>query len=156
VTFADILEAFKVAVRVTAWVDGTVYVLMLDTVKTVCPAGTVTVDGSETYAADAAGTARATDTPSVGAGLDSVIVALVALPPSTAAGDTLNPESSQPEVMVSITVVLWLSAPLVPAMVTTDVPVAAVSLAVKVRTDESVEDAGLNEAVTPDGRPLAE
>lgn len=154
--FADKLDAFKVAVRVTAWVDGTVCVLMLDTVKTLSPAGTVTVDGNERYAADAAGAASATDTPSAGAGLDSVIVALVALPPSTAAGDTLNPESSQPEVMVSATVVLWLSAPLVPVIVITVVPAAAVSSAVKVRTEESVDDAGLNAAVTPVGRPLAE
>lgn len=155
-TFAERLNAFKVAVKVTVRVDGTVCVLMLDTVNTVCPAGTVTVDGKETYAADADGTESATGMPSAGAGLDNFIVALVVVPPSTAAGDTLNPASDQPAVTVSVTVVLWLSAPLVPVMVITVDPVATVSPAAKVRTDESEEDAGLNDAVTPAGRPLAE
>ena len=45
--------------------------------------------------------------------------------------------------------------PEVPVMVTVDEPTAAVLLAVSVSTLELVDDAGLNEAVTPLGKPLA-
>jgi hypothetical protein len=52
-------------------------------------------------------------------------------------------------------VVTGVSVPEVPVIVTVEVPAAAVLLAVSVRTPEVVEDAGLNEAVTPLGRPDA-
>jgi hypothetical protein len=50
-------------------------------------------------------------------------------------------------------VVTGVSVPEVPVIVTVEVPAAAVLLAVSVRTPEVVEDAGLNEAVTPLGTP---
>jgi hypothetical protein len=59
------------------------------------------------------------------------------------------------EVTVSATVVVAVSVPEVPVMVTVEVPAVAVLLAVSVRTLDVVEDAGLNEAVTPAGRPDA-
>ncbi len=45
--------------------------------------------------------------------------------------------------------------PEVPVMVTVEFPVVAVLLAVSVSTLELVDDAGLNEAVTPLGSPEA-
>ena len=60
-----------------------------------------------------------------------------------------------PPVTVSEMVVLAVRLPEVPVMVTVDVPVAAVLLAVSVSTLEVVDDVGLNEAVTPLGRPDA-
>ncbi len=59
-------------------------------------------------------------------------------------------------VTVSEIVVVWLRLPLVPVTVTVDVPVVAVLLAVSVNVLEPVEDAGLKDAVTPLGSPLAE
>ncbi len=57
---------------------------------------------------------------------------------------------------VSATVVLAVVLPEVPVMVTvTGPPVVAVLLAVSVSTLEVVDDVGLNEAVTPLGRPVA-
>ena len=53
--------------------------------------------------------------------------------------------------MVVVAVVL----PEVPVIVTVDEPTVAVLLAVKVSTLELVDDAGLNEAVTPVGIPVA-
>jgi hypothetical protein len=52
-------------------------------------------------------------------------------------------------------VVVAVVVPEVPVMVTVDEPTAAVLLAVSVTTLELVDDAGLNEAVTPLGKPLA-
>jgi hypothetical protein len=49
-----------------------------------------------------------------------------------------------------------ISEPLVPVMVITVVCAAAALEAVKVRTDELVDEAGLKEAVTPLGTPLIE
>ena len=59
-------------------------------------------------------------------------------------------------VMVSETVVVCVSVPEVPVIVTVEVPVVAVELAVKVTT--LVEVVGLvpKEAVTPDGNPEAD
>jgi hypothetical protein len=57
------------------------------------------------------------------------------------------------EVMVRAMVVVAVNVPEVPVMVTVEVPAAAVLLAVSVSTLEVVEDAGLNEAVTPVGSP---
>ena len=52
-------------------------------------------------------------------------------------------------------VVLAVVLPEVPVMVTVDVPALAVLLAVSVSTLEAADDVGLNEAVTPLGRPVA-
>ena len=52
-------------------------------------------------------------------------------------------------------VVLAVVLPDVPVMVTVDVPAVAVLLAVSVRTLEVADDAGLKEAVTPLGSPVA-
>jgi hypothetical protein len=52
-------------------------------------------------------------------------------------------------------VVVAVRFPEVPLMVTVAVPTVAVLLAVSVSTLELVEDVGLNEAVTPLGRPVA-
>jgi hypothetical protein len=52
-------------------------------------------------------------------------------------------------------VVLAVVLPEVPVMVTVDVPALAVLLAVSVSTLELADDVGLNEAVTPLGRPVA-
>ena len=57
--------------------------------------------------------------------------------------------------MSVMAVVTGVSVPDVPVMVTVEVPAVAVLLAVNVSTLEVVEDAGLNEAVTPLGRPVA-
>ena len=56
---------------------------------------------------------------------------------------------------VRLTVVVWLRLPEVPVMVTVLVPDVAVLLAVSVRVLVLVVVAGLNEAVTPAGRPEA-
>jgi len=56
---------------------------------------------------------------------------------------------------VSVKVVVAVVDPEVPVTVMVDAPVVAVLLAVSVSTLEVVEDAGLNEAVTPLGRPDA-
>jgi hypothetical protein len=52
-------------------------------------------------------------------------------------------------------VVLAVVLPEVPLMVTVEVPVTAVLLAARVSVLALVEDVGLNEAVTPLGKPLA-
>ena len=59
------------------------------------------------------------------------------------------------EVTVNAIVVVAVSVPEVPVIVTVAGPTVAVLLAVSVSTLEVVEDAGLNEAVTPVGRPDA-
>jgi hypothetical protein len=56
---------------------------------------------------------------------------------------------------VSAIVVVAVVVPEVPVMVTVDEPTVAVPLAVSVTTLELVDDAGLNEAVTPVGNPVA-
>src|SRR3954470_10005931 len=63
-------------------------------------------------------------------------------------------------VTVRLTVVVWVTLPPVPVMVTVEVPRVAVADAVKVSTElpepgAAIED-GLKEAVTPAGRPEAE
>jgi hypothetical protein len=57
---------------------------------------------------------------------------------------------------VSATVVVWLRLPEVPVIVTVEVPVAAVKLAVSVKELVVVAEAGLKDAVTPLGRLDAE
>ena len=56
---------------------------------------------------------------------------------------------------MSVNVVDAVVLPDVPVMVTVNAPVVAELLAVSVRTLDVVEDAGLNEEVTPLGRPDA-
>jgi hypothetical protein len=58
-------------------------------------------------------------------------------------------------VTVTLTVAVCVSEPDVPVIVTVELPVAAVALAVNVSVLVVVALAGLNEAVTPDGRPDA-
>jgi hypothetical protein len=58
-------------------------------------------------------------------------------------------------VTVSAMVVVSVREPEVPVMVTVDAPTVAVLLAVSVSTLELVDEAGLNEAVTPLGSPVA-
>lgn len=58
-------------------------------------------------------------------------------------------------VTVKLTLVLCVSVPLAPLMVTFVVPVAAVLEAVKVRLLVPAVDTGLKLTVTPAGRPLA-
>ena len=60
------------------------------------------------------------------------------------------------EVTVKLTVVLCDNVPDVPVIVTVDVPTVAVELAVNVSTLDVVVLAGLNDAVTPVGKPEAE
>ena len=57
---------------------------------------------------------------------------------------------------VRLTVVVWLRLPEVPVIVTVEVPVAAVLLAVSVKKLAAVAGFGLREAVTPLGRPEAD
>jgi hypothetical protein len=52
-------------------------------------------------------------------------------------------------------VLVEVSEPEVPVMVTVNVPTVAVLLAVSVSTLELLEEAGINEAVTPLGSPVA-
>ena len=56
---------------------------------------------------------------------------------------------------VSATVVVCVRLPETPVMVMFDNPAVAVLATVSVRTLVPVVDAGLNDAVTPAGRPLA-
>ena len=58
-----------------------------------------------------------------------------------------------PETTSSVNEVVAVLLPEVPVTVTVTAPSVAVALAVSVRTLEVVEDAGLNDAVTPLGRP---
>jgi hypothetical protein len=51
-------------------------------------------------------------------------------------------------------VVCEVKMPLVPLIVSVDVPVAAAGLAVRVSVEEVDEDVGLKDAVTPLGSPL--
>lgn len=92
-------------------------------------------------------------------GLISVTV-IVSVPLAPAAiesvgADAFNVKPPVTEVTVRATVVVEVSEPEVPVIVTVEVPAADVLLAVSVRTLEVVEDAGLNEAVTPVGKPDA-
>lgn len=55
----------------------------------------------------------------------------------------------------NVNVVVSVVLPEVPVMVTVNEPVEAALVAVRVRTLEVADDAGLNDAVTPLGRPDA-
>lgn len=56
---------------------------------------------------------------------------------------------------VSAIVVCAVKGPFVPVTVIVPDPIAAVAFAESVTTTPVVEDVGLNDAVTPDGNPLA-
>jgi hypothetical protein len=58
-------------------------------------------------------------------------------------------------VTVSATLVVWLRLPDVPVIVTVDAPVAALPFAVSVSALVLVAELGLNDAVTPLGKPDA-
>ena len=76
--------------------------------------------------------------------------------------DRLKPEPPVAALTVTATVVVCVRLPEVPVIVTVAVPVAAVALAVRVSVlvpllpEAGVTDVGLNEAVTPLGRPEAD
>lgn len=67
----------------------------------------------------------------------------------------MHAEPPPEELTVSATVVVAVVVPEVPVMVTVDEPAVAELLAVSVSTLELADDAGLNEAVTPLGSPVA-
>ena len=87
----------------------------------------------------------------------TVIVSVPLEPARTdrAVADGFNVKEPVPETTLSVNGTVAVLLPEVPVTVTVKAPVVAVVLAVKVRTLEVVEDAGLNEAVTPLGRPDA-
>jgi hypothetical protein len=62
-----------------------------------------------------------------------------------------------PDVTANVTVVEWLSVPLVPVMVTVELPTGVLPLVVTVIVDDPdpLTDVGLNVAVAPVGSPLA-
>jgi hypothetical protein len=74
--------------------------------------------------------------------------------------DRLNAEAKFTVVVLNVTVrptvVVWVRLPEVPVMVTVDVPVAAVLLAVSVNMLVPVALEGLKDAVTPLGNPEAD
>lgn len=73
------------------------------------------------------------------------------------AGESVMVKSALGALTVKAIVVVWVMPPPLAVMVTVDVPVAAVLLAVKVRVELPLPGAaivaGLNDAVTPEGRP---
>lgn len=56
---------------------------------------------------------------------------------------------------MSVRVVVWMRLPEIPVTVTVAEPIVAVAEAVRVRMLEPVVVAGVKDAVTPAGRPLA-
>ena len=60
------------------------------------------------------------------------------------------------EVTLSVIVAVWLRAPVLPVTVSVEMPIGVFEVVVtlKVELPEPVTDAGLNDAVAPDGRPL--
>ena len=70
-------------------------------------------------------------------------------------GDAERPKSG-PAFTVRATVVVWVRLPEVPVIVTVAIPVAAVLLAVSVKTLVAVAGFVPNDAVTPLGRPEAD
>ena len=129
---------------------------MFGTAAVVVPESTVTDEGKDINGAAAWETLRPTTIPSIGAGRDSVTVPDAAVPPTTEAGEILKPVTVQPVLTVSERLVVFVNRPLVPVIVSTELPMVAVSEAVSVSTEVAVDDDGLNEAVTPVGRPPIE
>jgi len=87
----------------------------------------------------------------------TVMVLVPVLPAATVrfAGDAESVKSGVAAVNVRTMVVVAVNVPEVPVMVTVDAPAVAALVAVSVSTVELAEEAGLNEAVTPLGRPDA-
>jgi hypothetical protein len=92
-------------------------------------------------------------------GLTSVtVIVSVPLEPATtdsAVVDGFSVKVPVPETTLNVMGAVAVLLPEVPVTVTVNAPVVAVVLAVSLRTAEVVVDAGLNEAVTPLGRPDA-
>jgi hypothetical protein len=89
------------------------------------------------------------------AAMETVVAPLAPCTTLSVAGDTEMPKFAA-AVTVSVTVVVCERLPEVPVMVIVDDPVAAVLLADRVSVLVPVVLAGLNDAVTPLGSPLAE
>ena len=88
----------------------------------------------------------------------ATVMVLLPVPPAVTVRFAGEAESVKPDVAavtVRLMEVVAVSVPEVPVMVTVDVPAVAALLAVNVSTLALVEEAGLNEAVTPLGRPDA-
>lgn len=87
----------------------------------------------------------------------TVIVSVALLPGVTVRAVAVGVSVKLPPLdTVRVKVVVAVMVPEVPVMVTVDVPAAAVLLAVNVTTLELADEAGLNDAVTPVGNPVAE
>ena len=86
-----------------------------------------------------------------------VLVLLVPCLMLSVAGEAASEKSATAGAFtVSVRVVVWVSVPETPVMVSMTVPVAAVLAAVSVNVLVDVVLAGLKLAVTPDGSPLTE
>jgi hypothetical protein len=70
-------------------------------------------------------------------------------------GESVKPGVTSPPVTVRVMGVLAVVLPEAPVMVTVLVPAVAALLAISVSTLEVADEAGLNEAVTPLGSPVA-
>ena len=122
----------------------------------VAPAGTITLDG--TLAAPLLVESR-TCAPPDGAGPLSVTVPVEEpKPPTTLVGFRVSEETvgRGGDVTVRVIAVVCVNAPDVPVMVTVTVPMAAVLLTASVNVLVAVTGLGLNDAVTPLGKPEAD
>jgi hypothetical protein len=89
-------------------------------------------------------------------GLLAAVVPTTTLPHASDVGDTVTVGPVLLEFTVRLSVVVLVSEPDTPWIVTVTVPVAAVALAVKVSVLVVVAGLGANPAVTPLGKPEAE
>jgi hypothetical protein len=121
-------------------------------VALVAPAGTITVEG--TLAAPLL-LESVTCAPPAGAGPLSVTVPVEDIPPITLAGLSVSEETvgRGGGVTLRIMVVVCVKVPDVPVMVAVTVPMVAALLAASVIVLVAVAGLGLNDAVTPLGRP---
>lgn len=85
-----------------------------------------------------------------------MMIVLVPVSPCTTLNWLGEAANVRPGFTVSFAVVVLVKLPETPVMVSVTVPVAAVAFAVRVRVLVAVAGFGLNEAVTPFGRPAAE
>src|SRR6266403_6172636 len=124
-------------------------------VALVAPAGTITLEG--TLAALLL-LESATCAPPAGAGPLSVTVPVEGVPPITPVGLSVSEESvgRGGGVTVRVMVVVRVKVPDVPVMVAVTVPTVAALLAASVIVLVVVAGLGLNDAVTPLGRPAAD
>lgn len=84
-----------------------------------------------------------------------ILTVLVPAPPCVTVAFVADRLKSGCPGTVRLIVVVWVRLPLTPVTVTLAVPVVAVADAVKVNVLVPVVGFGANDAVTPDGRPLA-